>query len=228
MRRFAMIAIALLALLRAVEADYPFVGKWRGRHGHAEGLCTADLVAPKWIATAGHCAVRMLKHEKVSVQVTFQGVVRGLIRCVHAPEKVDVALCELKLPVNHIAPVALNAETYTTKHHAKFPVFCVGTYHGTHVTGPKTLEYEVTGAHLYVDNSGGSGMHAGDSGGGWFIKQSQGNASNYLLTGIIHGGTGSGSHKKGVAAQPPFLRAWIDRETNRTVKWLTHAEAYDA
>ena len=38
--------------------DYPFVAKWRGLHGHAVGLCTAELVAPLWIVTAGHCAVR--------------------------------------------------------------------------------------------------------------------------------------------------------------------------
>ena len=58
-------------------APYPFVCKWRGMHPAddasevAVGLCTASLVAKSWILTAGHCATRMLKHEKVNVKVSW-------------------------------------------------------------------------------------------------------------------------------------------------------------
>lgn len=40
---------------------FPFVAKWRGLHGHAVGLCTAELIAPLWVVTAGHCAARMVR-----------------------------------------------------------------------------------------------------------------------------------------------------------------------
>eukprot|EP00939_MAST-03C_sp_MAST-3C-sp1_P005306 g5306.t1 len=221
----ALMMMVLCTMSRARETDnettskYPFVGKWRGYHGHGVGLCTAELISPLWVITAGHCAVRILRNEKVRVQVDFEDVERGVTRCIHAPKKVDVALCKLKLPINSVKIVSLNRDLYTSAkiRHAKKTVLCVGTYHGTHVTGPKKLEYESSGAHLYVDNSKGSGMHAGDSGGAWLMG---GNASS-VLTGIIHGGEGSGTHRRGVAAQVSYLKQWIDSTTNGTASWVS-------
>lgn len=64
--------LLLASSLPAAQAGpYPFIGEWRGRHGNAVGLCTAELVAPLWVITAGHCATRMLRHEEDKVQVEF-------------------------------------------------------------------------------------------------------------------------------------------------------------
>eukprot|EP00037_Helgoeca_nana_P013001 m.119205 g.119205 ORF g.119205 m.119205 type:complete len:326 (-) comp21783_c0_seq1:221-1198(-) len=213
--------------------QYPFVGAWRGEHGHAVGLCTAELVAKEWVITAGHCATRELRGEVDHVRVTFQHaehIERGVTHCVHADVKVDLALCHLKLPVNAFQPAALNADLYRSDGIHGAPVMCVGTYHGLHSTGPKILEYESNGAHLYVNNAGGSGMHAGDSGGAW-VHQVQGggngsapgNRSEWVLSGVIHGGEGDGAHRRGVAMQMSFVRTWINKITNKTgegARWV--------
>ena len=126
---------------------YSFVGKWRGMHGHAVGLCTAELVAREWVITAGHCAVRLFRKEADRVQITFdQGgaLKRGVTHCVKAPEHEDLALCKLKLPVNKLTPVRLNSDIYRSAGPHGASVMCVGTYHGIHATGPKPLEYEVS------------------------------------------------------------------------------------
>mmetsp|Transcript_3600 Transcript_3600/g.11247 ORF Transcript_3600/g.11247 Transcript_3600/m.11247 type:complete len:258 (-) Transcript_3600:106-879(-) len=223
--------------VRSQLGEYPFVGAWRGHHGHAIGLCTAELVAKEWVLTAGHCATRMLRHEVDHVQVTFAhggDVERGVTHCIHADQKgVDLALCHLKLAVGAFPPVALNADLYRTHGLHGGPVMCVGTAHGLHTTGPKILEYEDNGAHLYVNNRGGNGMHAGDSGGAWVHKiadPAKGpNASMWVLSGVIHGGEGSPEHRRGVAVQPSFIRWWIDRiVTNASGTGLSWVHAKNA
>ena len=103
------------------------------------------------------------------MQVTFAGhnpdLIRGVTHCFKCNEGcgLDVAICKLKLPVGAITPVALNLDHYTVHGPHGRDVTCVGTKGGLHHVGPKKLEYEANGAHLYVSNAGGSGMHAGDS-----------------------------------------------------------------
>jgi hypothetical protein len=76
------------------KQTYKFVATWRGEHpkedkshlGNVVGDCTASLIAPLWIITAGHCAERVLKHEKVNVKINFHGaeVERSVTKCIHA------------------------------------------------------------------------------------------------------------------------------------------------
>ena len=211
------------------NGKFDFVAKWRGDHGTAVGLCTASLIAKEWVITAGHCATRMLKHEPVRVTVEFAeggAVKRGVTHCIKCDEGcgLDVAICHLTLPVGHINPVRLNSDHYTIDGDHGRCVTCVGTYDGIHATGPKKLEYEANGAHLYVSNAGGSGMHAGDSGGAWVIESRNAttNTSFYVLAGVIHGGQGSGAHKRGVAGQLgyPMLRSFIAKHVNSTT-WVS-------
>ena len=105
-------------------------------------------------------------------------------------------------------------------------MYTVGTSGGYHEEGPKALEYEGNGAHLYVHKAdaaaadaaaaaGGLGMKAGDSGGAWVHEVHNGGKAQYLLSGVIHGGSSS----RGIAAQVSFMRSWIDKTTNSTVQW---------
>ena len=137
MKMFFVLLFLLLCINAAADATYPYVGKWRGFHGHAVGLCTAELVAPEWVVTAGHCAVRLLEHETVKVHVTFEHstnkIKRGVTRCLRAPASEDLAICQLTLPVsrNAIIPVGLSAIKYTSAGmHLAGDVMCVGTYGG--------------------------------------------------------------------------------------------------
>jgi hypothetical protein len=195
------------------------------------GLCTAELIAPLYVVTAGHCAERLLKNEPVKVHVTWENVGEGVekverkaIRCTRSPTSEDVAVCELLSKVgSNVKPAILNPNVYKSKHHATLPVYCAGTYDGFHFTGPKKLEYEDSGAHLYVSNKNGSGMHAGDSGGGWVqlknVTSSKDPMKHWeiksLLVGVIHGGTGT----RGIAGQLSSIREFIDKTTNGTVVW---------
>ena len=111
----ALLAAALLAQPAAAPGQYAFVGEWRGHHGNAVGLCTAELIAKQWIITAEHCATRVLKGETDKVQVTFpQGnhIVRGVTHCFKCNEGcgLDVVVCHLKLPIGAFPPVALNLD----------------------------------------------------------------------------------------------------------------------
>ena len=213
----------------ASTLQYPYIAKWRGFHGHAVGLCTAELIAPHFVMTAGHCAVRVLHNETVSVKVTFENtnasapISRGIVACHHAPQDEDLAVCKLDKPISThtIQPIAMAASVYTTVLACQGSVMCVGTYHGLHATGPKTLEYEASGAKLYVNNSNGSGMHAGDSGGAWVTIDPHHN--RHVLVGVIHGGAGKGLARKGVAVQPSFVRSFIDHTTNDTATWVASA-----
>jgi hypothetical protein len=83
-----------------------------------------------------------------------------------------------------------------------------------------------SGAHIYVSNSGGSGMKAGDSGGAWLHtkRNSTTNETHFVLSGVIHGGEGKGTHKRGVAGQPSHVRAWIDQTTGGTARWVSVLE----
>jgi hypothetical protein len=215
------------------------VAKWRGEHKSAElgevvGLCTAELVAKDWIITAAHCATRVLKKEPVHVQLTFSQsnkpeVKRGIKSCHKCiGMDVDVVLCKLSVPVNAFAPFTLNSDLYRTNAPAKKGkgVYTVGTSGGYHEEGPKALEYEGNGAHLYVHKAdaaaadaaaaaGGLGMKAGDSGGAWVHEVHNGGKAQYLLSGVIHGGSSS----RGIAAQVSFMRSWIDKTTNSTAQW---------
>ena len=94
---------------------------------------------------------------------------------------VDVVICKLKLGVGSVSPLLLNSDKYTTAQHGK-AVMCVGTAGGYHADGPKALEYEGNGAHLYVSQSSGSGMKAGDSGGAWIHEVSVTNATSNVTT----------------------------------------------
>ena len=232
---------ALLLLASGVSANgkWAAVAKWRGTHPSTDsgtlstvvGLCTAELIASDWIITAEHCATRLLKHEKDKVRVTFAEsaakVERGVTHCVKpSGADVDVVICKLTLGVGSISPLLLNADKYTTAQHGK-AVMCVGTAGGYHADGPKTLEYEGNGAHLYVSQSSGSGMKAGDSGGAWVHEVNVANATSnsttmhQLLSGVIHGGSGKGKHKRGIAAQVSFIRSFIDEHTNGTAAWAS-------
>jgi hypothetical protein len=57
------------------KQTYKFVATWRGSHNYGSDLgavigeCTCALISPLWIITAGHCAERVLKKEKVDVKV---------------------------------------------------------------------------------------------------------------------------------------------------------------
>ena len=245
-----MQACALLCLLAfgpmeaKANGKWVAVGEWRGMHkslamhssNHTQeddaslsvavGVCTAELIAPSWAITAGHCATRVLKHEKVSVRITFAQsaakVKRGVVRCVKADGyDVDVAICKLKTPVHAFQPFTLNSDKYTTAHHGR-PVITVGTSGGYHASTPKTLEYEGNGAHLYVSKKSGGGMKAGDSGGAW-VHQRKSRATGkalYLLSGVIHGGSGKGKHKRGIAAQVSFIRKFLDKNI-KGLKWAS-------
>ena len=207
---------------------YPFVAKWRGLHGHAVGLCTAELVAPLWVITAGHCAARVLHNETVKVHVELLNATTPTLRrdveahsCVHAPGKIDVALCRLteQVGVEEAHPVKLNLALY--KPGGALPpsegAMCVGTSHGLHAIGPKTLLTQSGGAHLFVDNTNGSGMHAGDSGGAWLVRSKVGR--EWVLTGVIHGGEKRGGQKHGVASQLSYIGEWINATTGGAVQW---------
>jgi len=205
------------------DGKYVGIGKWRGTHGGSVGLCTAELIAKEWILTAEHCATRILKGETVKVQVEFaqssKNVKRGVKNCVSAKSKydVDIALCSLKTPVNAFAPLLLNSDHYKTKGPHGKAVDCVGTSGGYHTVKNKVLEYEGNGAHLYVNNAGGSGMKAGDSGGAWVHKVEINNKTELVLSGVIHGGSGS----RGEAGQVSHIRDWIDRITKNTTTWVS-------
>ena len=238
----SQILVILVLLSAGVSANgkWAAVAKWRGTHPRASdsravgtviGLCTAELIAKEWILTAEHCATRLLKHEKDTVRVTFgessAKVERGVTHCVKpSGADVDVVICKLALGVGSVSPLVLNADKYTTARHGK-AVMCVGTADGYHANGPKALEYEGNGAHLYVSQSSGSGMKAGDSGGAWIHEVSVTNATSnattthQLLSGVIHGGSGSGKHKRGIAAQVSFIRSFIDEHTNGTATWAS-------
>lgn len=212
--------------------NYPFVAKWRGLHGTAVGLCTAELIAPLYIITAAHCATRMLKNETVHVHVEFANATTANLRrdvvpnsCVHAPSGTDVAICRLtaSVPTTEAAPVALVSKIYRTGAQPSLPaVMCVGTYHGLHARGPKALLPEKSGQHVYVDNTNASGMHAGDSGGAWVVRSASARApaeEELLLVGVIHGGETNHGKRLGVAAQVAYIGGWINATTNGTVRW---------
>ena len=237
MLRSAATLFCALSTLGSVAADangkWVAVAEWRGTHKSAElgevvGLCTAELVAKDWIITAAHCATRVLKKEPVHVQIIFSQsnnpeVKRGIKSCHKCIGKdVDVVLCKLSVPVNAFKPFTLNSDLYRTNKPAKKGkgVYTVGTSGGYHEEGPKVLEYEGNGAHLYVHKeadaaAGGWGMKAGDSGGAWVHEVHNGGKTQYLLSGVIHGGSGS----RGIAAQVSFMRSWIDKTTNSTAQW---------
>ena len=241
MMRQTSLALLCLALCPAgakANGKWAAVGKWRGTHrtsaeaggvglGLAVGLCTAELIAPSWAITAGHCATRLLKHEKVTVHISFAQsaakVERGVVRCVKANGyDVDVAICMLKAAVHAFKPFTLNSDKYTTARHGG-PVITVGTSGGYHASTPKALEYEGNGAHLYVSKKSGGGMKAGDSGGAWVHtwRNPATKKTQHLLSGVIHGGSGKGKHKRGIAAQVSFIRKFLDAN----IKGLTWASA---
>ena len=234
-----LLSLLLLALTGSVAeeyySEYSFVAKWRGVHAEAEhpdvGLCTAELIAPRWIITAAHCAIRKFRNETDYVHIELPNAATPNLRrdvaqegCLHAPGGVDVALCRLteNVPADQTPPVPLNNALYYTGG-VRPPaegVMCVGTYGGLHATGPKKLITEASGEKLYVDNTEGSGMHAGDSGGAWLMQHNDtGVAGSWALTAVIHGGVSEGGHRRGVAAQVSYIRQWINSTTDGTVQW---------
>lgn len=229
----ALLALPAFFVWPAASPAYPFVAKWRGLHGHAVGLCTAELVAPLWVVTAAHCAARVLHNESVKVHVELvNATTRNLRRdvvphgCAHAPGGIDVALCKLTEAVGEAEakPVALSAALFATGGAAPpgSGVMCVGTYHGLHATGPKPLLTEVSGAHLYVDNTNGSGMHAGDSGGAWLLR-SAASSDEWVLAAVIHGGERTEGGRRGVASQLSYIGAWVNATTGGTAAWAVPA-----
>ena len=232
-----LLCLALCPAGAKSNGKWAAVGMWRGTHknsaqtdvlglGVVIGMCTAELIAPSWAITAGHCATRLLKHEKVTVRITFAQsatkVERGVVRCVKANGyDVDVAICRLKTAVHAFTPFTLNSDKYTTSHHGK-PVITVGTSGGYHASAPKALEYEGNGAHLYVSKKSGGGMKAGDSGGAWVHMRRNPATKKMqpLLSGVIHGGSGKGKHKRGIAAQVSFIRKFLD-ENIKGLKWAS-------
>ena len=200
--------------------SWNFVGTWRGMHkmssggnssgslGNAIGDCGCALLSRWWIITAEHCAERVLKHEKVDVKINFHGdsphVERSVTHCVRANNDEDVAICRLTAAVNAFPPVNANPQVYKTGHGAT-SVYTVGTMGGLHVVGPKRLEYEASGAHLYVAKGGG--MKAGDSGGPW-VQQVGG---HHYLVGTLHG--------SGIAGQIAHIRAFLDRHASG-INWV--------
>ena len=240
-------AYAAPTTVPSCTGDFCFVAKWRGYHDEAPivedpivedsvvedpmvGLCTATLIAPLWIMTAAHCAVRYLHNETVHARVIFgEGgdLKRSVVSCVHAQANTsihskgeDTALCKLKRAIHQLPPVRLNADLYTSAGAHGKPVYCVGTRKGYHVVGPKPLLYEPSGGHLFVNNSNGSGMHAGDSGGAWLhmLPSESATPAEYVQSGVIHGSAG---HGLGAACQPSFIREWIDQVTGMTVSWVS-------
>ena len=232
----AFAAVALPSFEAPAPLNYPFVAKWRGQHGTAVGLCTAELIAPLYIITAAHCATRMLKNETVHVHVEFENATTTNLRrdvvqhsCVHAPRGTDVAICRLiaSVPPAEVVPVALVSDIYRTGESNLPEVECVGTYHGLHATGPKALLAEKSGQHVYVDNTNASGMHAGDSGGAWVVRSARARASadeQLLLVGVIHGGETNHGKRLGVAAQVAYIGGWINATTNGTARWRSVEE----
>merc|ERR1711879_195838 len=105
-----------------------------------------------------------------------------------------------------------NSDEYKTNGPHGKAVITVGTAGGYHSAGPKKLEYEGNGAHLYVSQGG---MKAGDSGGAWVhqITDTVTNNTDVVLSGVIHG--------SGIAGQMSFIRTWIDRITNGTSTWVS-------
>eukprot|EP00035_Acanthoeca_spectabilis_P031971 m.16577 g.16577 ORF g.16577 m.16577 type:complete len:441 (-) comp5063_c0_seq1:97-1419(-) len=163
------------------------------------GDCGCALIAPEWIITAEHCAERVLKHEPVHVHIYFHGdeprVERTVSHCIRATT-VDVAICHLTVAVHAFPPVWINPEIYRLGHHRPNTyVYTIGTKDGLDPVY-KRLEYEASGAHLYVKRGGG--MKAGDSGGPW-VQEAHG---SHFLVGVLHG--------SGIAGQPSWFRKFLD------------------
>ena len=178
------------------------------------GECTCSLIAKEWIITAEHCAERILKHEKVKVRVNFHGdsphVERGVKHCIGASggADVDIAICQISVPVGAFPPLTINSEVMKTGH-KPVDVLTVGTKGGLHHS-QKRLEYETNGAHLYVKKGGG--MKAGDSGGPWVQKADGG----YFLVGVLHG--------SGIAGQTSHIRRFLDLHI-KNIRWAKPTSA---
>lgn len=206
--------------------DVEFVAHWQGRHkGSGKiGMCTATLIAPRWAITARHCAVKLLgsKPKEVKVRLIFhphgkKAVKVGVIKACGAELKkkgqaIDIALVKLKSEIRSIQPALLDAVNYKQRMRTK--IVPVGTTGGLHWTKAKVAS-GAAGGKLTVDNTGGSGMKGGDSGGAWLST----NSGSYVLSGVIHGGARHGKKRVGIAYQPSYVREWIDNVTNGKATW---------
>jgi len=206
------------------------VAHWTGRHKGSNriGMCTATLVAPQWAITARHCAVKLLgkKPNEVRVRLTFHHRKTAVkVRVVKAygaklkkkGQAFDIALVKLKHRIRSIQPALLDAVNY--KQHMRTRIVAIGTTGGLHWTNAKVAS-GAAGGKLTVDNTGGSGMKAGDSGGAWISTNSNG---AYVLSGVIHGGARHGKKRAGIAYQPSYVREWIDNVTSGEATWTTQS-----
>lgn len=211
--------------------DAAFVLKWSGKHKDSNriGMCTATFIAPQWAITAEHCAVKLLNKDPNDVKVTlsfYEGKKikfrKGVRKAFRAPtvgkQRPDIALVKLSVAVNSVEPAVLDARSYKTSKR-RFEVVRVGTSGGFHWT--PSAEVSGSGASkLTVDNTNGSGMKGGDSGGAWLRREKSG---RYVLSGVIHGGVRKGKKRFGIAYQPSFVRDWIDETTGGAASWTDDA-----
>jgi len=204
-------------------ADLPFIARWTGSY-----LCTAELIAPQWAITARHCAVRLLKGDE-KVKLSFFNKNKQPFRtvavdeAVSAPSKgVDIALVRLKRKVAQ-SPVVLDSTRFgkgtTLTNPRGKKVIRVGTRSRLHWMPPNQFTASGKGVRVLVDNTQGSGMFPGDSGGAWLREVQSNGKRSVVLVGVIHGGFTQGKKRFGVAFQPSFVRDWINRTTNHTAVW---------
>ncbi|HEY6798280.1 MAG TPA: trypsin-like serine protease [Kineosporiaceae bacterium] len=122
-------ALAVAHGRQVPEGRYPFGVKLtmpditRPDGSHYSSACSASLVAPQWIMSAGHCFHDGARH-RISGPVRYRviatvgtadlesgyGIDVDVVEVRQAPTGEDVALAELERPVEGIEPIALSTD----------------------------------------------------------------------------------------------------------------------